>query len=80
MYLFHFYFTVTGLSNTIKLLLCSANSVSETLPRFFINKATASSSDCDIKINFPLSSITPKFEKKKLHDAYKFKFKKLLKL
>jgi len=44
----------------IKLLLCSANSVKETRPRFFINEATALSSDCDIYINFPLSSITPK--------------------
>lgn len=48
-----------GLSRTIKLLLCSANSVNETRPRFFMNDATASSSDCDIYINFPLSSITP---------------------
>lgn len=48
-----------GLSRTIKLLLCSANSVNETRPRFFINDATASSSDCDIYINLPLSSITP---------------------
>lgn len=55
----HFYVTKIGLSRIIKLLLCSANSINETRPRFLINDATALSSDWGIYINFPLSSITP---------------------
>lgn len=44
----HFYVVKIDLSRTIKLLLCSANSIKETRPRFLINDATALSSDCDI--------------------------------